>query len=95
MLGNTPETSRGWEMFSPPEMLVRAVIIASATTLLPAVFEVILSPSRMATPLYTSVPSVLVKRAMAILRWSCPKMGIDSLIWSMTRWPLSVLYHDL
>ncbi|OQC70123.1 MAG: hypothetical protein BWX47_00639 [candidate division Hyd24-12 bacterium ADurb.Bin004] len=49
----------------------------------------------MATPLETRVPSVRVNLAIAILRWSDPKMGIDSLTLSMTFCPVSVLYHIL
>ncbi len=70
-------------MFSPPEMLMRAFWMASLMTTLPDVLAVMARPSRMATPLEMSVPSVRVKRAMDILRLRVPKMGIEIFIVSM------------
>ena len=62
-------------MFLPSEMRARAYMMASSTTTLPAVFATISSASRMGTPEESSVPSVRVKRATAILRSTSPMTG--------------------
>ena len=64
--------------------------IASSTILLPAVRAVIVSASRMGTPEETSVPSVRVKRAIAVLRIRSPKTGTRSRKPSIGERPRSV-----
>ena len=54
-------------------------MIASSTITLPAVLATISSASRMGTPDESSVPSVRVKRATAILRSTGPMTGSCSM----------------
>ena len=73
-------------------MLVRVAKIACSMILLPAVRPVIVSASRIGTPDETSVPSVRVKRAIAVLRIKSPKIGTRSMNLSMRNLPRSVRY---
>ena len=59
-------------------MLVRAIMIARSTTLLPAVRAVMTRASRIGTPEETRVPSVRLKRATEDFRMRPPKTGTRS-----------------
>ena len=78
-------------MFLPSEIFARAYMIASSMTTLPAVLATISSASRIGTPDESSVPSVRVKRATAILRSTGPMIGhACSIILWKSRFPLAV-----
>ena len=62
-------------MFLPSLILAREKKMASSTTTLPAVRATMSSASRIGTPEASSVPSVRVKRATAILRSVGPITG--------------------
>ena len=85
--GNTAVSLRGTAIVSPRSMLLRVDMTASSMIALPDVRAVISRPSRIGTPELMSVASVRQKRATAILRRISPRIGIRSVMRSMTRRP--------
>ncbi len=73
MGGKTPLASSGWTMDSPSLTASCTLVIAPAMTTLPAVSLVMLRAWRIGTPLVTSVPSVRVKREMALFLVRSPR----------------------
>ena len=90
MGGKMPLFSSGETMDSPSLTLSCTFWMALDKTTLPAVSRVMLSACRMGTPLVTRVPSVRLKREMALFLIRSPKSGTRSLIASMMAKPFSV-----
>jgi hypothetical protein len=66
MGGKIPLRLRGSAMVSPSRMLALAFRIAVSIVLFPEALETIFNPSKIGTPLLTSVPRVRENRAIAI-----------------------------
>jgi hypothetical protein len=75
MFGNMSVAFKGSTKLSPRSTPERTFMIAASTRTLPAVFAVISRDWRIGTPDESKVESVRVKRAMAILRSTCPMIG--------------------
>jgi hypothetical protein len=90
MGGNIPLRFRGSAMVSPSRILALAFRIAVSMVLFPEVFETMLNPSRIGTPLLTSVPKVREKRATEIFCKRAPMTGNFKRRRSMTAFPFSV-----
>src|SRR5476649_2829569 len=93
--GKTLEVSIGPTTDSPSFTLSWILLIAFATTTLPAVSRVILSAWRMGTPLLIRVPNVRAKREMAVLLVKSPKTGIRNAMVSRNNVPPGVLDNAL
>src|SRR5476649_2339231 len=89
--GKTLEVSIGPTTDSPSFTLSWILLIAFATTVLPAVSRVILSAWRMGTPLLISVPNVRANREMAVLLVKSPKTGTRNATRSRKAIPAGVL----
>jgi hypothetical protein len=64
--GKIPLRLRGSAMVSPSRILDLALRMAVSMVLFPEAFETMLKPSKMGTPLLTSVPNVRENRATEI-----------------------------
>ncbi len=90
MGGKTSPLASGSAIVSPSLILVRAFMIAYSIGLFPAVFEVIVKPSKIGTPLVIKVERVLENRATATFRNRIPNTGDLRTRLSIVNLPFSV-----